>query len=274
MFELAIVIDGNVQFNRESGKYETTKLFSSDKVEFCMEEMPNDATEQVEYMVKTGKVIYDYPYYVADQGAHFSLVYPISMYEHVLPESLQLESKYFRFCMISESHTESFENIKKVLNDNGLSTSSLVDYAAAMEESRSVVTIIQVFAYGFIVLISLIAAANVFNTISTNIHLRRREFAMLKSVGMEQRGFNRMMNFECLLYGSKSLIFGIPVSCGITYLIYLAISEGYETEFHLPWKGIGIATCSVFLVVIITMMYSMNKIRKDNPIDALKNENL
>ena len=136
------------------------------------------------------------------------------------------------------------------------------------------IMIVRVFAYGFIVLISLIAAANVFNTISTNISLRRREFAMLKSVGMDSRGFNRMMNFECLLYGSKALLLGLPVSCGITYLIYLAIMEGYETTFHLPWTAIGIAVLSVFLVVSATMMYSMSKIKKDNPIDALKNENL
>lgn len=134
--------------------------------------------------------------------------------------------------------------------------------------------IVRVFAYGFIVLISLIAAANVFNTISTNISLRRREFAMLKSVGMDSKGFNRMMNFECVLYGSKALLLGLPVSCGVTYLIYLAIMEGYETTFHLPWRAIGIAVLSVFLVVFITMMYSMSKIKKDNPIDALKNENL
>ena len=130
------------------------------------------------------------------------------------------------------------------------------------------------FSYGFIVLISLIAAANVFNTISTNISLRRREFAMLKSVGMTQKGFNKMMNFECLLYGSHALLFGLPVSCGVTYLIYLAIMEGFETTFHLPWTAIGIAVLSVFLVVGATMMYSMSKVKKDNPIDALKNENL
>ena len=135
-------------------------------------------------------------------------------------------------------------------------------------------TIIRVFSYGFIVLISLIAAANVFNTISTNISLRRREFAMLKSVGMTQKDFNRMMNFECLLYGTRALLLGLPVSCGVTYLIYLAIMQGYEESFRLPWTAIGIAVLSVFLVVFVTMMYSMSKIKKDNPIDALKNENL
>ena len=97
---------------------------------------------------------------------------------------------------------------------------------------------------------------------------------MLKSVGMTQSGFHKMMNFECLLYGSKALLLGLPVSCGVTYLIYLAVMEGVETRFHLPWVAIGIAVLSVFLVVFATMMYSMSKIKKDNPIDALKNENL
>ena len=74
-----------------------------------------------------------------------------------------------------------------------------------------------------------------------NNDLRRREFAMLKSVGMTQKGFRRMMNCECLLYGSKALLLGLPVSCGITYLIYRAVTTAYETFFHLPWAAIGIA---------------------------------
>ena len=97
---------------------------------------------------------------------------------------------------------------------------------------------------------------------------------MLKSVGMTQKGFRRMMNCECLLYGSKALLLGLPVSCGITYLIYRAVTTAYETSFHLPWAALGIAVLSVFLVVFATMMYSMSKVKKDNPIDALKNENL
>lgn len=97
---------------------------------------------------------------------------------------------------------------------------------------------------------------------------------MLKSVGMTQKGFHRMMNYECLLYGSKALLLGLPVSCGITYLIYRAVTTAYETSFHLPWAAIGIAVLSVFMVVFATMMYAMSKVKKDNPIDALKNENL
>ena len=143
-----------------------------------------------------------------------------------------------------------------------------------MEKTNNILTIIKVFSYGFIILISLIVAANVFNTISTNINLRRREFAMLKSVGMSQKDFDKMMNYECILYGSKALIFGLPVSALVTYLIYKAVRSSYETTYHLPLTAIGIATLSIFAVVFSTMLYSMNKIKKDNPIDALKNENL
>lgn len=97
---------------------------------------------------------------------------------------------------------------------------------------------------------------------------------MLKSVGMTQKGIHRMMHCECLLYGSKSLLLGLPVSCGITYLIYRAVGKVYQTDFRLPWTAIGIAALSVFLVVFATMMYAMQKVKTDNPIDALKNENL
>ena len=91
---------------------------------------------------------------------------------------------------------------------------------------------------------------------------------------MAQKDFDKMMNYECILYGSKALIFGLPVSSFITYFIYKVVNYSYETTYHLPLKAIGIATLSVFAVVFSTMLYSMNKIKKDNPIDALKNENL
>jgi len=83
-----------------------------------------------------------------------------------------------------------------------------------------------------------------------------------------------MMNYECLLYGIKGLMYGIPVSIGVTYLIYRSIAEGLETKFFVPWYSMAITVGSVFIVVFSTMLYSMSKIKKDNPIDALRNENL
>lgn len=227
------------------------------------------------YTLRSEKTIEEAPFFVSrSTPVAINMIYPYSMLESVVPEAALNQFRNTEYFLTSSNHAASFENLATMLTENGLSSRQLFDYAANAETNRNVITIIRVFAYGFIVLISLIAAANVFNTISTNISLRRREFAMLKSVGMTQKGFRRMMNYECLLYGSKALLLGLPVSCGITYLIYRAVTTAYETSFHLPWAAIGIAVLSVFLVVFATMMYSMSKVKKDNPIDALKNENL
>lgn len=227
------------------------------------------------YTLRSEKTIEEAPFFVSrSTPVAINMIYPYSMLESVVPEAALNQFRNTEYFLTSSDHAASFENLATMLTENGLSSRQLFDYAANAETNRNVITIIRVFAYGFIVLISLIAAANVFNTISTNISLRRREFAMLKSVGMTQKGFRRMMNCECLLYGSKALLLGLPVSCGITYLIYRAVTTAYETSFHLSWAAIGIAVLSVFLVVFATMMYAMRKVKKDNPIDALKNENL
>lgn len=237
-------------------------------------ELPHEESF-AKYTLRSEKTIEEAPFFVSrSTPVAINMIYPYSMLESVVPEAALNQFRNIEYFLTSNNHTASFENLATVLTENGLSSRQLLDYAANAETNRNVVTIIRVFAYGFIVLISLIAAANVFNTISTNISLRRREFAMLKSVGMTQKGFRRMMNYECLLYGSKALLLGLPVSCGITYLIYRAVTTAYETSFHLPWAAIGIAVLSVFLVVFATMMYAMSKVKKDNPIDALKNENL
>ncbi len=229
----------------------------------------------IRYTLKSNKtVVDDYPFYInKGTGASLILLYPMSMAEYAVPEEKVIGTSY-EYYFKSDNHAASFDNMKNVLMDNDLDFSNITDAAADEEVNRNIIIIIRVFAYGFIVLISLIAATNVFNTITTNINLRRREFAMLKSVGMSAKGFNKMMNFECILYGSKALLFGLPVSAIVAMLIYFVISDGYETTYHLPWGAIGIATLSVFLVVGATMLYAMSKIKKDNPIDALKNENL
>ena len=161
-----------------------------------------------------------------------------------------------------------------VLDEIGLSAHRLYNAAINEESLRALITVVNIFMYGFITLLSLIALANVFNTISTNIILRRCEFAMLKSVGMTQKGFDKMMRYECLLYGIKGLVYGVLVSFGVTYIIYKIVANAWKINYFVPWYSVVIAIGSVFTVVFVTMVYSMRKIKKDNPIDALRNENI
>ncbi len=172
----------------------------------------------------------------------------------------------------SSDHIDTQEKMAKILASRNFSTSRLRDYASYEDNDRNMILLVRIFSTGFIVLISLIAAANVFNTISTNINLRRREFAMLKSMGMTGKGFNKMMNYECLLYGIKGLLYGIPVAIGITYFIYRSMTNGIDMDFFIPLDSLIIAIASVFLVVFATMLYSMRKVKKENTVDALKTE--
>ena len=207
--------------------------------------------------------------------SNMAILYPYSMKVAVLGEELEEKFLYStQFAISADNHSTVYEAIKQRLVENDLATEQLTDMAAENETQRAIVFAVNVFAYGFIILISLIAIANVFNTISTNVSLRHREFAMLKSIGLSDRGFRRMMNYECVIYGVKGLVWGLPASVVMTYLIYRITGIAYSSVFYLPWYSVVIAVGSVFVVVFATMIYATNKIRHDNPIDALKNENL
>lgn len=277
---LGVAIDESTFFDYELEKYIQADLLKEDAkevvlvntVEVRVDGIEISEKEEMETNLQIGAIVKERPYYVSD-AYQLSILYPYSAKERV---ELNFGNKYNRsnFYILTQDHATTYEDLEQIVKKSGCHTNSLYDYAETVEENRALVLIIQVFSYGFIVLISLIAAANVFNTISTNIRLRRREFAMLKSVGMSDKDLQNMMNVECLLYGSRAIVYGIPVSILITWLIYRVISEGFSTGFYLPYTAIAIAIFSVFAVVFSTMVYSMKKIQQDNPIDALKNENL
>lgn len=249
--------------------------------------MPEPLEESCQTIpITIGTVLTEAPPLFANEQDNPQLFFPYSFMDDIFSSldrdreynnisGIPLSEKASKYMLFKcENHAETYEAMRKLLDDKGISSDSIIDYAANMENDRAMVTVMNVFAFGFITLISLIAAANVFNTISTNINLRRREFAMLKSVGLTPESFRKMMNFECLLYGIKGLLYGLPVSFLVTLLIYRTISNGLDASFYIPWYSIATAVFSVFLVVFVTMLYSMNKIKKENTIDVLKNENV
>lgn len=144
----------------------------------------------------------------------------------------------------------------------------------ARQRDEQMILLMSVFTYGFIILITAICIANIFNTISTSIALRKREFAMLKSVGMTPEGFNKMINYESIFYGIKSLAYGLPLSVLVMVLIYRASMYTFSYGFDLPWFSILFAVASVFVIVGSAMLYSSAKVKKENIIDALKQENI
>lgn len=135
-------------------------------------------------------------------------------------------------------------------------------------------TLVGIFLYGFIIVISLIGITNIFNTITTNMELRKQEFAMLKSVGMTTKEFNRMIRLESLFMGIKSLFFGVPIGIALSYIIYHFLSKGSGIPYKLPIEAILIAIAVVFILISLIMKYSMSKINKQNTIETIRNENI
>ena len=147
-----------------------------------------------------------------------------------------------------------------------------------MEESiraeNAIVLVVSIFLYGFIGVITLIGITNIFNTITTNMNLRKKEFAMLKSIGMTKKEFNRMIRLESIFYGVKSLIIGIPIGLVLSYGMYNMFKNSMEMEYVLPYKAIIVAIVFVAVVIGIIMRYSMSKINKQNIIETIRNDNI
>ncbi len=163
------------------------------------------------------------------------------------------------------------DEIDEVLKDLDYYLTNSEENAKMM---NNLFTLIGIFLYGFIIVISLIGITNIFNTITTNMELRKPEFAMLKSVGMTKKEFSKMIRLESTFMGVKSLIFGIPIGIGISYLIYRSLGDGSGINYELPIFAILISIFAVFLLITLIMKYSMGKINKQNTIETIRNENI
>lgn len=151
----------------------------------------------------------------------------------------------------------------------------IFDYEENVRQFNAIMLIVGIFVYGFIGVISLIGLTNIFNTISTNMQLRSKEFASLKSIGMTKKEFNRMIRLESLMYGIKSLIIGIPLGVLGVFAIFSAFSKGsVPISFVFPWKAILISIAAVFIVVWLIMKYSISKVNKQNIIETIRNDNI
>ena len=163
------------------------------------------------------------------------------------------------------------DDIDELLKGYNYNINNIAENARMLEK---VFTLVGIFLYGFIIVITLIGVTNIFNTITTNMELRKPEFAMLKSVGMTTKEFNKMIRLETVFMGIKSLLFSIPIGIGLSYLMYSALGINQTLKFTIPIKSIIIAIVTVFLLITCIMKYSIGKIKKQNTIETIRNENI
>ena len=255
-YDIPVINNGNI--NIKICNFDDSEEEVNDVTKYC-----NKSVENIFVTNKSFDLIEEFSYMT-----DFKLIVNKKLYDSISDSS----THYTQFNIISDNTN----NIDKLTKD--LDKYSNVNYTnvkEAMKQANNLILVVKILMYGFISLVTLIGVTSVFNTISTSMALRKREFAVLRSIGLTNRGFNKILFFESLFFGMKSLIFAIPVSIGITVLIHYALADMVSiSTIIIPWKYIIISIVSVFVIVLLTMMYSTSKIKKHNIIEQIREENI
>ena len=239
--------------------------------------------------VRTEKGIYNYKKDETIKGTYNGspLEIDVSEVTNVRPSGLENFWDSGGYLIVSEEeyHDLSFTPYILTINaddpgqvtldiNNEIPELSAVNIGENAQAERSIYLLTAIFLYGFIAVITLIGVTNIFNTITSNLELRQKEFAMLKSVGMTRKEFNRMINLETIFYSIKALIYGVALGSIGSYLVYLATASKLDYGYHFPLSATIISIVAVFILVFIIMKYSMNKINKQNIIETIRKDNI
>jgi putative ABC transport system permease protein len=195
---------------------------------------------------------------------------PESMYFEKAVEILGSDMAVKTLAIETKDSDKVYEELVKLYDDKtieGFNCGNLESQGAIM---KTVMFLLKTIMIGFTVLVTLIALANMVNVISTGIVMRRKEFAMLRSVGLSPKGFKRMISMETILYGARALIAGIPLSMLATFFMVKA-SNGVM-KFEIDVLMYLLVTLAVFAIIGISMLMSASKVQNDEIIEVLKED--
>lgn len=141
--------------------------------------------------------------------------------------------------------------------------------------SKILIRLIRIFLYGIMIMISVVGLTNIFNTVSTSISLRMREYAIFKSIGMDSKQFNKMVRLESLFYLGYSLILGIFLGICLSYFAYFVLTRRVEeVSYVFPYKGIIYSVLIVSGLIFMIMRYSLRMIDKNSLMSVMRQDNI
>ena len=167
------------------------------------------------------------------------------------------------------------EDIGKIAIENAIKSNSSLMVINNIDDNRkgkSAILMVKILLYGFVLVVSLIGSVNIINTLTTNIILRKREFATLKSIGLTQKGLKKMIVLEGLLYGIVGAIYGSIIGCGISFLLFKSMGGFREFGWMVPWQAITIAGVASIVIGYISVLSPLSRIKKENLIEAVRED--
>lgn len=263
---------------KEGGRYVSERTFGTQEGENFAAEISTDIDENGGYSDKSTITVEIPITKVTD-------VSPLAFGSGRTPSIFVAENYYQRDKMAPSKWISFFadvENVDEVAEFAEQLREQNPDYEASyienvpkmMAQQQRMYLVIAIFLYGFVIVVMLIGVTNIFNTITTNIALRSKEFAMLKSVGMTTKEFNRMVRLESLMYSGKALVIGLSIGLLISYGFYRAIANTVDFGFIIPWGPMAIAVLAVAALIWAIMTYSVRQVEKQNIIETIRDENV
>lgn len=147
------------------------------------------------------------------------------------------------------------------------------DRVTELAQAKNDATIASIFLYGFIGVIALIAFLNIVNTVSTNLILRTKEFAVLKAIGMTQKEIRKMIILEGVFYGLFAAVYGVIIGTALNFGIHRLFMDAVEIAWAIPWLSIGFAFIGAIITTLIATMWPMYRLNKASIVDSLGREN-
>ncbi|RNM41940.1 ABC transporter permease, partial [Eggerthella sinensis] len=173
----------------------------------------------------------------------------------------------------AEDHAQAVAELEELAKDyDGLSV-NVNDIVESARQNRLIFQSIQLFVLCFSLITVLIAVANVFNTLANGIILRTREFATLRSVGMGNRAFARMLAYECASYALRGLGIGLAVAVAVAFLLFKATSLAFAgLAFTLPWGYVALAAGIVCAVLALSVAYALHRSHAASIVESLRSD--
>ena len=132
------------------------------------------------------------------------------------------------------------------------------------------IVLAEIVMYGFVILLILMGFTSVISTLTTNIRIRSREFAVLKSVGMTNKSLCRMLYSESIFCVLNALVPGVIFGIAIPFLINLSIRKAFPVLYHIPWAALFGGIFVLIGIVFFITRTEIHKLRDKSIIDEIR----
>ncbi|MEG1596763.1 MAG: FtsX-like permease family protein [Bacilli bacterium] len=280
-----IIIFNSFKYQNENHKtfvVKPLKNMDNNKL-YAYEENPRKSDDTNKY--PNDGINLDYELYLANEEPKYlkdldiSRRFPSAIVSNTMIKDIIKKANinvYTGFGIQAKDFNKCEKDIKKAIDykENANNKMSINNVAKMKKFQNNFVLVISILLYGFITLVTLIGVTSVFNTINTSMALRRKEFAVLRSIGLSPLQFNKMILFESFFYGIKALFYALPVSFGFIVLFNYIFNSIASYDLIVPYTAIVISVIGVFVLTLTTMMYAVKKQKHENILDVIREENI